>query len=613
MTTTTSTTGPDFQGRLRAIIEDLQRADFQDPRWFFLLTRAQELSLVSGFENLLSLDDLNIVLYPHQERAVKNVLQNMGGSALLADEVGLGKTIIACTILSELRIRNLVNKVLIAVPPSLVGQWQQELDEKFNMDVPIVASGIDDWSHDQFITSINLIVLNPEKVLDRAWDLVILDEAHRVKNRKSKTWGVLNRLQKKYILSLTATPMENYLSDIYGIVTLLKPGLFGTYRQFRKKYAIPGNKRGCKDPLALRRGLNTVMIRRRRGDVRGIFFPERVARTIQFPLSSAERAFYDQLSEYVITSYAELENYKQRETKQKIVSKYGIASQRFFKRKIWLHKFTLMLLQRRICSSAIAAQRTLATMVEARESRGFDQESLPLLHELLETARALAGQESSKNRQLKTILAQLPTKAVLFTEFQDSLDYLEQFLTKHEIPFLKFHGGLSSTKRAEVVQAFEESDVPVLISTDAGSEGLNLQVANTVINYDLPWNPMRIEQRIGRVYRLTQQSEQVYIFNLASENTIEAYVLDLCLEKIGIFRTILGDLDHLLGTMLKVNADGRSSRFESEIMSFFIKHGHSEKLRKDLEALVAPVVDQVELQDEVSRTVLDVDEVVETY
>ncbi|MHA1370258.1 MAG: hypothetical protein ACTSRA_11150, partial [Promethearchaeota archaeon] len=129
-----------------------------------------------------------------------------------------------------------------------------------------------------------------------------------------------------------------------------------------------------------------------------------------------------------------------------------------------------------------------------------------------------------------------------------------------------------------------------------------------LVNFDLPWNPIRIEQRIGRICRLTQQSPEIYIFNLTSKNTIEEYVLDVIHEKIGVFRTILGDIDHVLGNLIRENPDGRSSRIEAEIMKFFVENGHSEKLRVLLNDLIQPVVTKIQNYDDISKNVLDVKE-----
>ena len=593
------------------IFKEVQEAKFGNYDWFFMLDLAQRLSLISGFQQLLSLEDCNITLFPHQKEAVLQVLQNMQGSALLSDEVGLGKTIIALSILSELKIRNLVDSVLIITPSSLVNQWYQEIIEKYNMKIPVVASGRGKFNQNQFITSINLFRRYPERFLNRSWDMVIVDEAHRVKNRRTKGWRLLNKLKKKYMLMLTATPMENYLKDIYNLVTLLKP-IFGSYRTFRKKYGVPGDKRACKDPIQLRKKLNDVMIRRKREDIKGIFFPERVANTIQFEMTPSEWDFYNTVCSYISTNYKELERIKNKKDKDLVTSKYNITSTRYFKRKIWLHKFTLMLLQRRICSSAWAADQTILNMINSRESNSFDLESIPLLQDLHNRATILYAEESSKVKNLKELLERIPGKCVVFTEFADSLKYISDHLKMEGFSYIKFSGALSSKRRAKTIRTFE-TEKDILLSTDAGAEGLNLQVADTVINFDLPWNPMRIEQRIGRVYRLTQKSDKVYIFNLTSEGTIEQYVLDLLYQKIGVFRTILGDINHILGSLIKTKKDGRSSKFESEIMKFFVEHGHSEKLRSELDKMIQPVVEKIEVNDKLSKGILDVEKIIEKY
>ncbi|MFX0098039.1 MAG: DEAD/DEAH box helicase [Candidatus Hodarchaeota archaeon] len=588
------------------LFKEIQNVEFGNSDWFFLLNQAQIVSLVKSFQYLLSLEDLNVTLFPHQEEAVLSVLQRMQGSALLADEVGLGKTIIALTILSELQIRDLVKSVIIMVPSSLASQWQEELLEKFNLEYPIIASGRGNFKQDQFITTLNLATRYPNKILDRSWDMVIVDEGHRVNNRRTKSWEMLNQLKKKYILILTATPMENYLEDIFNLITLLKP-IFGSYRNFRRTYGVPNDKRACKDPIQLRRQLNTVMIRRKRDDIKGIFFPERVANTLQFDMSEIEHSLYDTVSDYVITSYTELEEVSGvKKVNAEFANKYNISSSRHLKRRIWLHKFTLMLLQRRACSSAFAADKTILNMINSRIKNRFDLDSLPILESFHTMASQLAFRESTKVTHLKQLLERTPGKCVIFTEFKDSLDYVSKFLEKGGFSFLEFSGSLSSADRAKTIKNFRE-DKDILLSTDAGSEGLNLQVANTLVNFDLPWNPMRVEQRIGRIYRLTQKAKEIYIFNLASNDTIEQYVLDILHNKIGVFRTILGDLNHILGSLIKANADGRSSRLEGEIMKFFVKHGHSEKLRQELEEMIKPVVDKIELQDGISENIMDVD------
>ena len=177
-----------LEEKVKSIIKEINDADYGNGEWFFMLDLAEQISLVSGFQDLLSLEDLNITLFPHQRDAVLQSLQKMQGSSLLADEVGLGKTIIALTILSELKIRDLVNSVLIVAPSSLVNQWHDEVIEKFNIDVPVVATGRGNFNQDQLITSLTLATKYREKLMARPWDMVIVDEAHRVNNRHTKGW-----------------------------------------------------------------------------------------------------------------------------------------------------------------------------------------------------------------------------------------------------------------------------------------------------------------------------------------------------------------------------------------------------------------------------------------
>ncbi|MBN2153895.1 MAG: DEAD/DEAH box helicase family protein, partial [Candidatus Lokiarchaeota archaeon] len=165
--------------RVVDLFKQIREAPFGNTEWFFLSNLAQRVALVRGFQHLLSLEDLNITLFPHQEEGVLHVLQSMQGSALLADEVGLGKTIIALTVLSELKIRELVKSVLIIVPSSLVDQWHDELTDKFNMELPVLATSKQRFDVDQLITTTPLFTRYPDRFAKRAWDMVIVDEAHR--------------------------------------------------------------------------------------------------------------------------------------------------------------------------------------------------------------------------------------------------------------------------------------------------------------------------------------------------------------------------------------------------------------------------------------------------
>ena len=192
------------------------------------------------------------------------------------------------------------------------------------------------------------------------------------------------------------------------------------------------------------------------------------------------------------------------------------------------------------------------------------------------------------------------------------MDYIAGFLKDEGYKISEFSGKLSSRKRAKTVKEFKEK-TQILLSTDSGSEGLNLQFSNVMVNYDIPWNPMRVEQRIGRIHRLTQAHDEVFIYNFCTLNTIEEYVLKVVFEKIGMFKTILGDIEDILGKLAKVDYSGRSSKFETTIMEHYVKYGHSKELEKELDGMIKPIVNYVETQDHVNQNVLDVDELVKKY
>src|SRR6266542_161318 len=195
---------------------------------------------------------------PHQIDVAQRVLRQMGGRAILADEVGLGKTIEASIIYKELAVRGLARRVLILTPASLVGQWQGELEEKFfeRFDTP---TDPDDWprvtkaivSHDRARSR-----RHAEEILRHRWDLVIVDEAHKVKSHRGATYQFIEKIERDFILLLTATPLQNDLRELYNLITLLRPGQLGTWQEFRRRHLIAGDRRKPRDADALRGLIN---------------------------------------------------------------------------------------------------------------------------------------------------------------------------------------------------------------------------------------------------------------------------------------------------------------------------------------------------------------------
>lgn len=230
------------------LLGELADGKTDSPDWVKLRLQAEEIALSPGFDQLLSLDLNSIDEYPHQIDAAMTALRRMRGRALLADEVGLGKTIEAGIVMKELLVRGLVRRVLILVPAPLTYQWQQEMLQKFDEEFT-VASAPEDWSeNDKVIASIDL-AKRPEhaqEILEASCDLLIVDEAHKLRNRTSQAWKFVNSIKRKYILLLTATPVHNDLSELYSLVTLLKPGLLKTYRTFRERYIDPALECGLR-------------------------------------------------------------------------------------------------------------------------------------------------------------------------------------------------------------------------------------------------------------------------------------------------------------------------------------------------------------------------------
>jgi len=203
--------------------------------WYELRREAERIALVPGFDRLITLDANAIKELPHQIDVAQRVLRDMGGRAILADEVGLGKTIEASIIYKELAIRGLARRALILTPASLVGQWQGELEEKFfeRFETP---TDPDDWqkvtkaiiSHDRARSR-----RHAEEILRHRWDLVIVDEAHKVKSHRGATYQFIEKIERDFILLLTATPLQNDLRELYNLITLLRPGQLGTWQEFK--------------------------------------------------------------------------------------------------------------------------------------------------------------------------------------------------------------------------------------------------------------------------------------------------------------------------------------------------------------------------------------------
>ncbi|MGO0060789.1 DEAD/DEAH box helicase [Brevibacillus fluminis] len=496
----------------------LLREDGPWNKWelFQLALEAEEALAVESFDQLQCLKYLpNLKPFPHQLAAANRVLNEMHGRAILADEVGLGKTIEAGLIMKEYMVRGLAKKILILVPASLVIQWTKELNQKFG--IPAVAQKKEYmWrQYDVVVASIDTAKRAPHRqhVLSIDYDMLIIDEAHKLKNKRTRNYQFVKEIKKKYSLLLTATPVQNEMDELFNLVTLLKPGHLGHTGSFASNY-VEG-KRQAKNSEKLRGEMEKVMIRNKRSDG-GIQFTPRRVQSVPIQLSPQEAELYQGVTDFV------REHYHQ-----------GLG--RF-------NSLALITLQREVCSSREAAFMTLYNMHQRLPEESPERAQILALVEMIKRIET-----HSKAAKTIELLKEINDKVIIFTEYRATQNYLQKYLSEHGVTSVPFRGGFKRSKKDWMTDLFQNR-AQVLIATEAGGEGINLQFCNQIINYDMPWNPMRVEQRIGRVHRLGQQRD-VHIYNLSTTGTIEEHILNLLYEKIDLFEMVIGELDAIVTRM----------------------------------------------------------------
>jgi len=538
-------------GELLAAFEagmEASLAAYELNRW------AHGIALIPGFDELISLPFLrDVIPYEHQVGAVKTGLNRMRGRVLLADEVGLGKTVEAGILLSELWRRRLVRRVLVLVPPGLVTQWQEELRRKFCLDFvthdaePFRQAGPEAWRRFERVVASFHTAKRPEHagVIEKIpYDLVIVDEAHHLRNARTVLWQFVNRLRRTYLLLLTATPVQNDLEELFNLVTLLQPGQLKTLRAFRRDHVARGDRRQPRDPEGLRRLLADVMVRNRRATT-GVALTRRIARTVAVEPSPPEQALYAELSEFL---------------------REGC------RRGGEINRMMAQTLQMELGSSPRAAAVTLERLIVRTRWDLPLRDSLRRFHD---QARAIV--DDAKSRALLSLVRGWPDKLLVFTRFRATQEHLAGVLREAGEPFRLYHGGLRRDEKEDAVRAFE-GPARILVSTEAGGEGRNLQFAHGLVNYDLPWNPMRIEQRIGRLSRVGQ-TRDVHVFNLVAPGTIEETLLEVLDAKINMFELVIGEIDMILG-QLATDQD-----FEEIVTDLWLAAGDREAFRAGMQDL----------------------------
>ena len=563
---------PDLEVRLLPTDNPLLRPNVSGafvPRELYRLRlQAEHAVLVAGFDELICLDTLNFTPFDYQVRAAQIMLRRFRGRGMFCDEVGLGKTIEAGLVLKEYCLRNVTQRLLILTPAALVEQWREELAVKFGLDNFISSADADfralgpaAWERfPRVVASIATARRTDHRaqISQIPYDLVIVDEAHHLKNRASLSWKFVNELQRKYILLLTATPVENDLDELYNLITLLKPGQLKTPKEFRKQFVVRGDPRLPKNRGQLRELLGDVMVRHSRAQV-NLKLPPRQANTIRLALSPEEAAFYEAVTGFIRTAFGHT---LVTLSKEEGVEEKGNPALK------QTDRFALLTLQREIGSSPAAAASTLQT-IAVRQDDPTQRAHLLSLAERATHITAWAKAEALE-KLLTTLFKADPAdkghpgeKVLIFTHFRRTLDLLAERLQKLGISFVVYHGQLSTEAKNKAIADFE-AEAQVLLSTEAAGEGRNLQFCHTMVNFDIPWNPMRIEQRVGRIHRIGQTRE-VRIYNLSARGTVEDYLLELLDQKLNMFELVIGEMDMILGHL----SDERD--FEDLLLDVWVK------------------------------------------
>ncbi len=576
---------PDDLARLKLSTED--RLDFSaDAEGFFLFLEATRIRNAFQFDPLFAVNVSQVDPLPHQIEAVyHHILQNPRPRFLLADDPGAGKTIMAGLTLKELKLRGLVERTLIIVPGHLKEQWLREMKERFSETFQIVDRGLirssfgrnvwEDFS--QVITSMDFARQDDvlESLKEVVWDLVIIDEAHKLsayrygdKTHKTKRYilGEVLSSTSRFLLFLTATPHRGDPENFRLFLNLLEPGFFANLDILEE---------------SVRKKENPFFLRRLKEDLKDFsgkpLFPPRKIFTPQFYLSEPERKLYQAVTHYVSKHY----NRALQQEKRNVA-------------------FAMMILQRRLASSVRAVrcslERRRKRLADLKlralqyRDREFNEEMLEDLpeferwkreEELLERLTSAESQEELEReiteldnlialardlerKNIETKLTQLRKvveecglandenlKLLIFTESRDTLDYLVEKIRSWGFRVTFIHGGMNLYDRIKAEHEFKHN-AQIMVATEAAGEGINLQFCWIMINYDIPWNPNRLEQRMGRVHRYGQK-HKVYIYNLVAVDTREGQILHRLFEKLDRMREHLGSdrVFDVIGEVLK--------------------------------------------------------------
>ncbi len=480
-----------------------------------LLGDAQEEVVLS------SLADLPFLPLDYQMKAAQRVLGQMHGRGILADEVGLGKTIEAGLVVKELIRRKLCENILILVPSSLVEQWKRELWEKFGLACATHETARF-WRRPLLLLSLTRAKQGDvaRRLGRRKFGLVLVDEAHSLKNSRTVAHGFVRGLRAERLLLLTATPIENDLRELFSLLSLVDPAVYPSFRKFAGDFLV--SRYRVKDMQKLRNFCARYMIRNRRNTA----FPEmppRHPRLVRCVASEEESEFLRRTLALVRTVYGRSSN-----ADGKGAGRRGATAMLF-----------LTLLLKESCSSPDAVMATVQNVVMPR----LNDDDAHRLDEVIALGRSLppTGKMEAFVREVELMQ---PEAAVAYVEFFATHERLSALCAERGIPVIAYTGRMSAGEKQEQVERFRKNG-GLMLCTEVGGQGLNLQHCRTVINYDVPWNPMRLEQRIGRVHRYGQE-QSTKVLHFVTVGTYEEHVLELLTRKLELFTQAIGELEAIL-------------------------------------------------------------------
>ena len=643
------------ESRLEIVEEGRPWSFDGDGSLFRLVSEAHRIRLAHLFDPVLAVHTSVVEPLPHQITAVyESLLPRQPLRFLLADDPGAGKTIMAGLFIKELIARGDLQRCLVVCPGNLAEQWQEELYNRFQLPFEILtkdkleAAPTGNWflENDLIIARLDQLSRNENvqqklQGKDCRWDLVICDEAHKmsatffgreVKYTKRYRLGQLLSTLTRHFLLMTATPHNGKEADFQLFLALLDEDRFeGRFRGGVHKVEVSDlMRRMVKEKLLKFNGKP--------------LFPERVANTVPYRLSTGEAQLYREVTDYVREEFNRAEAI-QNDSRSRTVG------------------FALTILQRRLASSPEAIYHSIRRRRERLENRLhelvllkqssasvwkapiLDMEEVEDLNdmpeeELVATEESILDQataartvdelkaeirslkhleslaravrlsgEDRKWSELSNLLSETfsptassPQKLVVFTEHRDTLNYLQSRISTllgSETAVVVIHGSLARDLRLQTQEAFRhDPQVQVLVATDAAGEGINLQRAHLMVNYDLPWNPNRIEQRFGRIHRIGQ-TEVCHLWNLVAEETREGDVYRTLLAKIEEARSALGG--QVFDVLGRMQFKGRSLR---DLMVDAIRYGEKPEVRARLHQAVANTFEQSRIQDLIEEKVL---------